>query len=595
MLLACTQAPTPPAVDAVWRASFDRLDTNDDGRLRAGEFGAFGPSGGRLAEVDIDGDGGIDFDEWVGLLVSRPPRHQRDLRQAHGTPGRGSAVRPLSAEATAIRTATLRRRVDKTTDPAPANDRPNVLIIGLDTVRASHLSIYGHDQDTTPNLSALATRGVVFENSIANANESLYSHAVIWTARYASEVARPDYETYVIPERAQTMAEVLQAYGYTTGGFVAGGHLDGDFGHDQGFETYEAEVGFGSFWNTVPKFLGWLDVQESAQPWFAFVHSYDAHAPYRTLPPFAHLFADGEPPFPLDRLLRDPMFPERVHERSYYPGRSSFFHHPSGFNILSTETYTSLKTSTEDAPIRISEADVGHLQDHYDGCIAYADMQVGVLLAALHDRGEVENTLIIVLADHGEDLLDHAYVNHRTGLTDSIIRVPTLIAGPGFEAGQRVSGMVQALDFLPTVVRAVGGVVPAHARGQALQDVVSGAATTPEVVYSEGVMNQLSARTETHKLIANGFVLTDPALPERLSKAALTATQFTLYDLAHDAREAINLLDQPTPADRALAERLRAGLVAWQGAIAVGTARQDRSAVDPAVAEQMRKHGYWGE
>ena len=495
----------------------------------------------------------------------------------------------MSDDDLAERTALLRRSAPV----FPREGPPNILIIGLDTVRADHLSTYGHDQDTSPNLTALARRGVVFENSIANANESLYSHATIWTSRYASEVARPVYETYVVPETAQTMAEVLGAYGYATGGFVAGGHLDGDFGHAQGFDTYKADVGFGSFWNTVPPFLSWLDEREPTKPWFAYVHSYDAHAPYRTLAPYAHAFADGEPPYASDILLGDPMFPGRVKDRLYYPGRSSFFRHPKGFNILSTETYNTLDKSSVIAPIEVSEADVVHLQDHYDGCIAYADMQLGVLLAALGDRGWEDNTLIIVLSDHGEDLLDHRFVNHRTGLTESIVRVPTVIVGPGFPAGQRVTTLVQALDFLPTVVHAAGGEPPAGARGRPLQEVLSGNQPGIEAVFIEGVMDQLSVRTNTHKLIASGFSLTLADLPKRLSKADLTSGHFDLFDLGADPSEKINLLVDPDEATRALAERLRAGLVRWRTDVLLGTAAQNRSAVDPAVAEQMRRHGYW--
>jgi len=588
-LAACSEPPATPAVDRVWQQAFSRLDKDSDGRLGGSELGAFGPSDVHVKALDSNSDGHVDFDEWTAMIVGMPPRHQRDLRATQGASPTPSSVAPLTSKEIAERLTLFRRDGKVATRDGP----PNILIVDLDTVRADHLSSYGHEQHTSPHLTALAARGVLFENSIANANESLYSHASIWTSRYASEVARPVYQTYVVPDTAQTMAEVMKAYGYATGGFAAGGHLDGDFGHSQGFDTYTAEKGFGSFWNTVPAFLSWLDKRDDAQPWFAFVHSYDAHAPYRTLPPFAHAFSEGKPVQKTDRLLRDPMFPERVKDRHYYPGRPSFFHHPKGFSILSTETYTTLEETSDIRPIPLHDTDIAHLKDHYDGCIAYADMQLGVLLAALDDRGWSANTLIIVMSDHGEDLLDHSYVNHRTGLYDSIVRVPTVVAGPGFPTGKRVSEMVQALDFLPTVVRAAEGVLPAGARGRPLQDVASGDQPATELVFIEGVMDQLSVRTATHKLIASGFPLAAPDLPKRLSVAGLVGTHFQLFDLAADPDEQQNLLVDPDDATRALADRLRAGLIRWRTDLGVGTAVQRRSAVDPAVAEQMRRHGYW--
>jgi arylsulfatase A-like enzyme len=590
-IAACGErtAPAPaPAVDGVWKQAFAYLDSDGDGFLNRREFGASGRRGQRHLAADLDRDGGIDLGEWVALVVRHPPRYQRNLRTPHGGPPPMSAVTILLDEAVAERTALLRRQGTG----VRRDGAPNILMVGLDTVRADHLSPYGSAKDTSPNLSALAARGVVFENSIANANESLYSHAAIWTSRYASEVAKPVYETYVVPDSAKTLAEVLQAYGYATGGFVAGGHLDGDFGHAQGFDTYKAEVGFGSFWNTIPAFLSWLDQRDPNQPWFAFVHSYDAHAPYQTLPAFAHAFADA-PSALVDRLLRKPMFPERIMDRRYYPGRGSFFHHPKGFNILGLDTYRLLGKDREVPGIELSEADVAHMQAHYDGCIRYADMQFGVLLAALEGRGSIDNTLVIVLSDHGEDLLDHSFVNHRTGLFDSIIRVPTVVSGPGFAAGQRVASMVQALDFLPTVVRAAGGVSPAGARGRPLQDVAAGTAPPLDAVFSEGVMDQLSVRTPTHKLIASGFPLDASDLVQRLVQAPLPGTGFALFHLITDPLEQQDLLQDPAPEALAEAQRLRAGLIRWRADLALGTAMQDPSAIDPAVAEQMRRHGYW--
>jgi len=218
---------------------------------------------------------------------------------------------------------------------------------------------------------------------------------------------------------------------------------------------------------------------------------------------------------------------------------------------------------------------------------------VGVILAALEARGWSDNTLVIVVGDHGEDLLDHRYVNHRTALTDSVVRVPTIVAGPGFPANKRVTDLVQALDVLPTVVRAASGVVPVGSRGRPLQDVAAGVAPPLKAVFSEGVMHQLAVRTPTHKFIASDIELVTPELPAVLKQRPLSSRYFALYDLRVDPNEQNNLMVAPDAGVLATATRLRGSIVDWRTELALGTAQQKRSQVDPAVAEQMRRHGYW--
>jgi arylsulfatase A-like enzyme len=573
------------------------FDSDGDGMIDVTEYGVPTLLQTPFSDGDLDDNGLLDLSEFRSLMLTQAPRFQRDLKapQPQIVPG---ARPPALYNGVVIRSsdevkriaALLARRPDSAVAVPPT---PNILIVGLDTTRADRTSVYGAARDTTPNLSKLAARGTVFETALSNGNESLYSHTNLWTSMYASEAARPTYETFVIPEDATTLAEVLQAYGYSTGGFVAGGHLDASFGHSQGFDTYQAQVGFGSLWSTVPQALEWIDGRPAAEPWMAFVHGYDAHAPYRTAAPFGHRFYERSELHPTDRLMEDPMLPERIFKDTFYPGQSVFFDHPQGLHILSTETYSQVATRPSGRSKPFGPADRAHLIKHYDGCLAYADLQLGLLLAALEDRGVLDHTLVIVMGDHGEDLLDHDFVNHRTGLYEGIIKVPLVIAGPGFGAGERISGLVQIMDVLPTVLRAAGAQTPAGTRGRALQDIVSGAAPGHETVYSEGVMDMLSARTETHKLVAKRMVLADPHLVPKLAAAALTSERFELYDLRTDPGEQRNLLARPDQAVLAQAEILRAQLVAWRVDLSIGTAAQDPSKVDPAVAEQLRKHGYW--
>src|SRR5262245_14018920 len=131
---------------------------------------------------------------------------------------------------------------------------PNVLLVSMDTVRYADTSL-GGARDTTPNLARLAAIGTSYDNAFAVGNESLYSHAALFTGRYPSEVAFADHKTYALPPNTPTLARILKRYGYATAAFTGGGHIIAAFGFDQGFDQFTAAPGetrFGSFFDSVP-------------------------------------------------------------------------------------------------------------------------------------------------------------------------------------------------------------------------------------------------------------------------------------------------------------------------------------------------------
>jgi len=482
--------------------------------------------------------------------------------------------------------------------PPPAKTAPNILIVSLDTVRADRLSVYGAPRDTTPNLARLAQAGVVFENAFSSGNESAYSHATLFTGRYASEVALPVYETYGVPEDATLIPEVLRLYNYRTAAFVAGGHVSEGFGFNQGYDFFRSEIGFASFWDTAPRALDWLTEQPADdKPWFLFLHSYDAHRPYMKPGPWNHLYAKAPGTEIAEKITATSNLSELVVDGHYFPEVTpSYFWHPSGELIMSTDTYAAVRAArAEREGLDVTDADRTHVQDHYDGSVAYADLLLGAFLADAEDRGLLENTVVIVFSDHGEDLLDHGYMNHRTGLYDTCTRVPTIVAGPGFTAGTRAAGLVDTLDIAPTVFAIAGATPPAGLPGRDLRAIASGADPGPEAVFSEGVMDMVSVRTATHRLVYENAPLADSTYADTLAAAPLDGTHFQLFDLTADPGELRDLLADlpagavPPPEAAALRDRL----VAWRRTVSTGTHILPQDQVDPAVAEELRKHGYW--
>jgi arylsulfatase A-like enzyme len=271
---------------------------------------------------------------------------------------------------------------------------------------------------------------------------------------------------------------------------------------------------------------------------------------------------------------------------------------------MDPEGYTRLaavdSVLTASSSIALSPDDIDRIQAHYDTMLAFADLQLGLFLAAAERDGHLDNTVVIITGDHGEDLLDHEFMNHRTSLYDSSVRVPMIVTGPGFQAGQRVSRPVSAIDVVPTILELVGDAPLEGLQGLSLRSIASGEAAPREAVFLEGVLNQLGIRTPTHKLVFTGVELVDPALPELLESTELNPYDFRLMDLIADPAEKINLLKEPSDANRALAEDLRSQLVEWRKGIrirktwsSVASTTLDMDQLDPETIQRMQDAGYW--
>jgi len=476
---------------------------------------------------------------------------------------------------------------------APAKDtqsRPNLVLISVDGLRADHVGVYGHAPSPTPSIDRLAGTGLRYSTAFSQSNESLYSHASLLTGRYVSELALPDYQRFVVPESADTVGEILSLYGYRTGGFVAGGHLRGAYGFEQGFSTFEDEADFGAFFHTVPPAIRWLD-EDRDHPFFMLLHGYDCHRPYQHASVFHHAF-DAEYTGDVDTRVQGITGTDKIYAGSYYPDFPiERMTHATGDPIVDPAGYPRLVQWAEKSSggVPLSSADIDHLRAHYDGGLLAADIYIGRFIEALRARDLLDNTLIILTSDHGEDLHDHGFFNHRVLLTDSTTRVPLILAGGAVPDGLRGttrSGLAQALDIVPTLLAAAGVPAPHGLTGRDLL----GDRPPPAAVFQEGVLPMIAARTPTHRMVFHGVPLRSPWFDLLLAEAPLSPDNFKLYDHGQDPEE---LHDQMGGSpDLSLASTLRAQLIAWRAQTAQSDAA-GRPPTDPQLRELLRKRGYW--
>lgn len=377
----------------------------------------------------------------------------------------------------------------------PVDTPRNVLLISIDTFRADRLGkLDEHGSSLTPNLDALAADALVFDSAWSHANETLYSHAALFTGDLASVQGDLDYATYGLRPDADTLAAVLSRAGYRTEAVVAGGHLAPDFGLTPGFQYYASGQDFGSFQQTVPLAVDRLDeLVLDDKPWLLFVHGYDTHAPYVKWGP---LYQPDTPDY--DGVLHDratiPWTCEQIRGTAFHPDFNPEQVTSGDRTVLDPGQFDALDAWAETHEgTELTADDIAFVRGIYDASVRYADFHVGRMLAELDARGVRDETLVIVLSDHGEDLLEHGSVNHRRSLHDENLGVALMLSGPGIEPGV-VTTPVGLIDVFPTV-NSMLGLRPRDLPGVSLLQ--------PEpdrAVVSEAVLGDISVRTGAGRL-----------------------------------------------------------------------------------------------
>ncbi len=310
--------------------------------------------------------------------------------------------------------------------------RPNVVLIVLDTLRGDRLSCMGYDRPTSPHIDALAAQGALYTHAFATCFWTLPSHASIFTGLHPLQAGATS-ETLHFPEDNVTIAEALGAKGYRTAGFVCNSWVSRERGFAQGFNEFlemwrhENQVSADSTANsmetlTVEKMETWIAAAaKDARPFFLFANLNGVHLPYQPSREFLVQFVANR-----DHELA------RVQELARLT---------SGWSHLVGET-------------PLSGEDYAILGDLYDGEVAWADALVGRVISALEKAGVGENTIVIVMSDHGEHLGEHGKTDHIATMYDPALHVPLVIRYPvAFKPGTRVDTPVSIVDIAPTVLQ----------------------------------------------------------------------------------------------------------------------------------------------
>jgi len=409
----------------------------------------------------------------------------------------------------------------------------NVVLVVLDTLRADRLGAYGYQSPTSPYLDALAGRSALFTTAVSQSS---------WTRPSIQSILNGLYPESRNGLESPPLSEVLWRHGYRTRALTGGAQLAYQFGFSRGFEQHAIE----DWIRATDRVVETLEADRARQH-FLFLHTYEIHDPYE------------------HRELAEGMDPGRVGEV---------------FRRAVWERFRDDLTAGEKE----------YISALYDSGIAYTDRQLGRLIERLEERGLLDRTLLIVTADHGEELWDHGLWGHGRAMLEHQIRVPLIVRVP--EAMREELGLaaapgvirqqVRLVDLYPTILDLLGVPLEHEVQGRSLRPLLAGRRLPRAPAFSESVywgpMEVKSLRDERFKYL-RGI----PKEPEETEREGWEV----VYDLETDPGETEDVKD----AHGDLLRRMRAVV---DRILRGGSTPQERvpGEMDPEVEEQLRSLGY---
>ncbi|MEM7435923.1 MAG: sulfatase [Myxococcota bacterium] len=390
----------------------------------------------------------------------------------------------------------------------PVKPAKNAIVVMVDTLRADHVSAYANTRVKAPALDAFAKGGVVFERFSAVEDWTKPSCATMLTGLYPN-THKTQSDSGKLPASVRMVSQEMKARGITTGAFIANGYVSGKFGFEKGWDAYtnyirenkrtEAEHVFADA-------MKWIEQKAlGAERFYAYVHTIDPHVPYD--PPESFL---------------------KLYEKDPYRGS------------IAPRSTAQLLESIKKGTFTPTAADKRHIRALYDGEISYHDRWFGDFMDKLDEAGVLEDTVVIVVSDHGEEFWEHGNVGHGHQIHQELIHVPFIMNWRGsLPAGTRVSDNQDHGSLVPTLFDAMGLEPPAYLEGNSLLGIARGeAAPAPAAGFSTHQGEREATWCGRYKLLQRGPISTslfdvdgDPSCQNNLKTShpiALTAMRAVL-------------------------------------------------------------------
>jgi len=343
----------------------------------------------------------------------------------------------------------------------------NLILLTIDALRADHLTCYGYKRDVAPNICEASRKGILFENAISQSSWTKPSMGSLFTSLYPhSHKAIGQHD--VLPLEVLTLAEILKYNGYYTIGFQTNPFIREIHNFDQGFDDYLTYHHFTRAEVLISEFISRINLNEVPK-FFAYFHFMDLHLPYN--PPKEY----------------------RLKSEANYNG------------ILAEDSFDQLWPVRE-GELKLREEDKQHIISLYDGEINYVDSQIKRLLDFLKEIQISDNTIIVILSDHGEEFWDHDGFEHGHTMYNELLHVPLIILHPRLTTTNfRIQGLIRLIDIFPTLMSVLRISIPSRVIGRnLLEEIFIRKQNLKLIGFSESTLygqEQKAVQTNSYKLI----------------------------------------------------------------------------------------------
>jgi arylsulfatase A-like enzyme len=481
--------------------------------------------------------------------------------------------------------------------------KPHILLITIDSLRADHVSTYGHYRETTPFIDLFAKESTIFRNAYSAANWTGASLASILTGLYPTVHGYTNKRYYIDPD-VKSVPSILKDNGYSTICFSNNMYLSSRTGLSRGFEQYLYQGQIETNGNNGPEehqknsifnnlkqslplryrslakdlydgfdtqkkltrddgafateraFFKWLSNYNFEKPFFAHIHYQEPHSIYFPPQPYRKRFFRGS-------WLEESKYLEFDH-MGYFAGQLDF-----------------------------TEEQVEHYKELYDGEIAYTDWRLGRLFKFIQSQKIMDDTVVIITSDHGENMGENGYFWHAFCLLDSLIKVPLLIRYPDwFTMDKWNENIVQTVDIVPTLLDGIG-VDWQYAQDQQGVSMLNGTPRTAAMTetYTPEMMidRWLNRRTDLQKKDFQQYIRDLRTFQTEDEKLVWSSDGWhSFFDMKKDPQEFENIYDssnqQVVNAEKSLKN--------WFGSFKPHVADDTQPGFDKRTWEKMRELGY---
>ena len=436
---------------------------------------------------------------------------------------------------------------------ASSDENFNIVLITIDTLRADHLSCYGYERKTSPNIDKIAEEGILFKNAIAPSSWTAPSMVSLVTSTYPTNHGvihgigyrknKTIHTQEVFSDELTTLAEILKANGYTTFGVASNLHLSEKFGFARGFDYFKC-LPFRSAFHVSKTIYSWENEIKKSDKFFIWLHYFDPHYPY---------------------LARNPWIEQYT------------------YKALTKRLNLSQKTRIELSQLiptfKEDSQALSNLIALYDSEVSFVDFWVGNLI----QKFELDkNTLIIITADHGEEFLEHDQLGHGKNLYQETIHIPLIIKLPYSSEKKRFDKQVNLLDIMPTILHLLNLNLPEQTVGKSL-------------LKREGILSLLKEMFIEKDAADYNFSELDT---RSILKTIITSKWKYIYDYGDEIGQLYNIKSDPLEQNDLADEKtrkcnqLREKLFDWVSNAKQYPTKKQGFKLSPEEKEKLKSLGY---